>query len=360
MTGRALNQKAVPVGACFYVRSFACLEAGCIALPLILALVISLSSAQAFSGATVPWTTYEAENMATTGTVLGPQYGPNVVASESSGRKCVQLNATGQYVQFTAQAAANAIVVRYSVPDSADGVGTDSTISLYKNGAFVAKLPVTSRYSWLYGAYPFSNTPANGSPRNFYDEVRTNGLSISAGDVVRLQKDADDTASYYIIDLVDLENVAAPLTAPANSLSIMSYGAGGTGATDDTDRAGELHLGRQQPGQERMAASRVLQNNRVHQPPLQHHDSGRGHVAYDSGRRSRPVHDFLPPHHSEWEWEQHSSFGFCDYGEVELPKRQRTERRPGREVRHGINHLTGLGGAYQGRRLDCQFAGVGG
>jgi hypothetical protein len=172
--------------------------------------------------------------MATTGAVLGPQYGPNVVASESSGRQCVQLNATGQYVQFTAQAAANAIVVRYSVPDTTNGIGTNWTISLYKNGAFVAKLPVTSMYSWLYGAYPFSNTPASGSPRNFYDEVRTNGLSIGAGDVVALQKDADDAASYYVIDLVDLENVASSLTAPTNSLSIMGYGAGGTGATDDT------------------------------------------------------------------------------------------------------------------------------
>jgi len=200
-----------------------------------LALLISLHSARAVSGAAVPWTTYAAEDMATTGVVLGPQYGPNVVASESSGRKCVQLNATGQYVEFTAQSAANAIVVRYSVPDSADGVGTDSTISLYQNGALVAKLPVTSRYSWLYGSYSFTNRPSAGLPRNFYDEVRTNGLSISAGDVVRLQKDGDDTASYYVIDLVDLEDVAAPLTAPANSLSIMSYGAGGTGATDDTD-----------------------------------------------------------------------------------------------------------------------------
>jgi hypothetical protein len=200
----------------------------------LLALFMSLHAARAFSGATVPWTSYEAEDMAGTGAVLGPQYGPNVVASESSGRKCVLLNATTQYVQFTAQAPANALVVRYSVPDTADGAGTNSTLSLYKNGAFVGKLPLTSRYSWIYGAYPFSNTPGNGSPRNFYDEVRTNGLSISAGDVVRLQKDAGDAASYYIIDLVDLENVVAALTAPANSVSIMSYGAGGTGVTDDT------------------------------------------------------------------------------------------------------------------------------
>ena len=200
----------------------------------ILALFISLHSARAFSGATAPWTTYEAENMTSTGTLLGPQYAPNVVAAESSGRQCVQLKATGQYVQFTAQAPANALVVRYSVPDSADGVGTDATLSLYKNGAFVGKLPVTSKYSWLYGAYPFSNTPGNGSPRNFYDEVRTNGLSIGAGDVLRLQKNADDSASYYTIDFVDLETVVVALTAPANSLSIMSYGAGGTGVTDDT------------------------------------------------------------------------------------------------------------------------------
>src|SRR5215472_8727510 len=76
-------------------------------------LLISLSPAQAFSGATVPWTTYEAENMATTGTILGPQYIPSIVTTEASGRKCVQLNATGQYVELTAVAAANAIVIRY-------------------------------------------------------------------------------------------------------------------------------------------------------------------------------------------------------------------------------------------------------
>src|SRR5512136_1627117 len=137
-------------------------------LATIFALVISLCAAQAFTGATVPWTTYEAEDMATTGVVLGPQYGPNVVASESSGRKCVQLAATGQYVEFTAQADANSLVLRYSVPDSADGAGTDYTISLYKNGALLGRLPVTSRYSWLYGSYPFTNSPSAYSPRNFY------------------------------------------------------------------------------------------------------------------------------------------------------------------------------------------------
>ncbi len=199
-----------------------------------LALAASLRASPAFTGATVPWTTYEAENMTTTGVVLGPQYGANSAVSEASGRKCAQLTTTGSYVEFTAQSNATALVVRYSVPDSADGAGTDYTISLYRNGVFQGKLPVTSKYSWLYGSYPFANLPSAYSPRNFYDEVRTNGVPISSGDVVRLQKDASDIASAYTIDLVDLEDVAPPAAQPANSLSIMSYGAGGTGATDDT------------------------------------------------------------------------------------------------------------------------------
>jgi len=205
-------------------------------LAVIICLWASLCSAQSFRGADIPWTTYEAEDMTTTGTILGPKYEPNLVETESSGQKCVKLAAVGQYVEFTAHAAANAIVVRYSLPDSRDGSGLNSTLSLYLNGKLVQKLPVTSRYSWLYGRYPFTNNPKAGKPRNFYDEVRLKGLTINPGDVVRLQKDDKDSAEYCIIDLVDLENVAPPLAAPPDSLSITDarFGAGGTGETDDT------------------------------------------------------------------------------------------------------------------------------
>lgn len=198
--------------------------------------LIATHSAQAFSGAAAPWTTYEAENMTISGGTILTSYTYNNVAAESSGRKCVQLNGTGQYVQFTNQSAANAIVVRYSVPDTTDGAGTNYTISLYTNGVFVEKLPLTSMYSWLYGSYPFANTPSSGSPRNFFDEVRTNNLNLNPGDVVRLQVDSDDTAAFYDIDLVDLENVAAPLAQPTNSLSITGppFNADPTGVNDSS------------------------------------------------------------------------------------------------------------------------------
>src|ERR1039458_6751865 len=138
--------------------------------------------------------------MTTTGTILGPKYDPYLVETESSGQKCVKLAAVGQYVEFAAKATANAIVVRYSLPDSRDGSGFNSTLSLYLNGKLVQKLPVTSRYSWLYGRYPFTNTPKAGKPRNFYDEVRLKGLTIGQGDIVRLQKDDEDSVKYCIID----------------------------------------------------------------------------------------------------------------------------------------------------------------
>jgi hypothetical protein len=209
---------------------------------LVILSIALTSTAQAFGGAALPWTTYEAEDMTTMGgaTILGPLYGTNVVASESSGRKCVQLDATGESVEFTNRSPANAIVVRYSVPDTSSGGGTNYTLSLYTNGTFAQKLQLTSKYSWLYGTYgtgspAWNNNPSAGRPRNFYDEVRTNGLVLDANVVVRLRKDSDDTATNYVIDLVDLEYVAA-LTQPANSLSITSspYNAIGDGSSNCT------------------------------------------------------------------------------------------------------------------------------
>lgn len=208
--------------------------AACIILAFLI-WIVSVFSVKAAPGAAVPWTTYEAEDMRVSGgTVLGPQYNPIRIPTEASGRKCVQLSATGQYIQFTNQSTATALVVRYCVPDTTDGVGADYTLSLYTNGVLAARLPVTSKYSWLYGNYPFTNNPAAGSARNFFDEVRTNGLMLNAGTVVRLQKDATDTATFYIIDLVDAENVPAALSPPANSLSVTSYGAVGDGVADCT------------------------------------------------------------------------------------------------------------------------------
>jgi hypothetical protein len=219
-------------------------------LAIIIFLGASLHSVRADPGADVSWITYEAVNMTINGgTIIGPPAQlaninagiSDTIQMEATGGQAVELNGTGQYVELTAQAPANALVLRYCVPDTANGGGTNYIISLYQNGNFVTNLSVTSQYTWLYGTYgnglpAWTNNPAAGQPRNFFDEVRLNGLTINAGDTVRIQEDAGDTAAYYVIDLVDLENVAAPLATPTNSLSITSapYDADTNGVIDST------------------------------------------------------------------------------------------------------------------------------
>ena len=174
------------------------------------------------TGATIPWTTYEAENMQTTGTVLGPVYEPYRVETESSGQKCVKLNAKNQYVAFQSASDANSMVIRFSLPDSPDGIGTRATIGIYINKKLKGNIEISSHNSWLYGKYPFTNDPAAGAPRHFYDEARIKDIKISKGDQIsiRWEDRQGDNATYCIIDLVDLENIAPPVKAPANSLSI--------------------------------------------------------------------------------------------------------------------------------------------
>jgi hypothetical protein len=206
---------------------------------IILVLNRLICSAQEKNGAIVPWTTYEAENMNTTGTIMGPKYGPYHVETESSGQKCVKLNAKGQYVEFTSTGNDISMVIRYSLPDSKEGNGKSSTLAIYKNRNLIQHCKISSRYAWLYGKYPFTNDPAAGSPRHFYDEIRVTGLKIAKGDVIRIQRDdqKEDNAEYCIIDLVDLENVAPPLKAPSNSLSVTDKNFRGSDTADDFTQA---------------------------------------------------------------------------------------------------------------------------
>lgn len=181
----------------------------------------TLSGPLAERGALVPWIEYEAEDGVTNGEILGSDRTFGTIAAESSGRRSVQLNKTGDYVQFTSSQQANSIVVRYVIPDAPEGGGIDATISLYVNGVFRQKLDLTSKYAWSYGGEQLTvEVPAAKGEHHFFDEARALVDDIPAGATVRLQKDQDDTAEYYVIDLIDIEAVEAPKAQPADFYSI--------------------------------------------------------------------------------------------------------------------------------------------
>ena len=179
-------------------------------------------------GANVPWIEYEAEAGTTNAQVQGPSRELGTIPGEASGRKAVVLSSTGHYVQWTTTAAANAIVVRNSIPDAPGGGGIQATLSLYVNGSKLTTLTLSSKEAWVYGGDDQqSNSPSGGKPRRIYDEAsKLLSTTIPAGATVRLQKDSGDTAAYYAIDLVDLELVAAPSAKPEGFVDITQAGNG--------------------------------------------------------------------------------------------------------------------------------------
>ena len=215
-------------------------KAGICAIPIAFLALIGLGTRAHAVGATLPFTSYEAESGtlgggATVVALTGPP--PTQFSSaqlEASGHAFVQLNQPGQSVTWTNNTAQNIsfINVRYSIPDSTSGGGITSTLDLYVNGQFRQALLMNSRQTWQYEgdnnyAGAATQNPADGDPVNFWDDTHAfiTGSPVPPGGTITLQEDSANSAGFYDIDVVDLENPPAPLPQPANSLSITSYGA---------------------------------------------------------------------------------------------------------------------------------------
>ena len=187
------------------------------------------SAAPATRGATVPFTTYEAEAGQTNGSVLAAGRTYTTEAAESSGRRAVKLTGTGQYVQVTLTKPANAITVRAGVPD-----GSTAPLAVYANGSKIQDLQLTSKYTWMYGAYPFADGPGGANPHRFFDDSRALlPTTYPAGTVLKFQKDTS-ASSYITVDLVDGEVADAAYAQPSGYVSVTSHGATANDSSDDT------------------------------------------------------------------------------------------------------------------------------
>ncbi|QIB42174.1 discoidin domain-containing protein [Streptomyces aureoverticillatus] len=179
------------------------------------------SRARAAAGATVPFTSVEAESATSNGTRIGPDYTQGTVASESSGRQAVRL-AAGQHVEFTLPKAANALNVAYSVPD-----GQSGSLAVYVNGVKLDKsLAVTSKYSYV-------DTPwiQGSKTHHLLDDARLLlGRNAAAGDKLRLEA----TGTQVTVDVADFEQVAAAGAKPAGAVSVTDKGADPSGQGDST------------------------------------------------------------------------------------------------------------------------------
>ncbi len=184
-------------------------------------------------GAAVPFTEYSAVGATSNGTVIGPSDNLYTLPAEAVGRTAVTLSGAGQYVDFTLTRPANAVDLRYSIPDSADGTGQTTPLQLSVNGQQRPDLTLTSKYTWFYGSYPFTNDPADLHGHHMYDDVRTLlGRTMPPGTHIRFE--IVNPAVPVTIDVADFEQVAPPAPQPRGSISVLSYGADPTGQKDST------------------------------------------------------------------------------------------------------------------------------
>lgn len=193
----------------------------------------SSSAIPAGRGMNKPWTEYQLEKGRLGGgaIVLAPnrtKWDKNFIQAEAIGRSAVQLNNTGDSVAITNTKEANSVVLRFSIPDSASGGGMNATLGLYINGTRVKSLQLTSKYSWSYKGGligdPIVDTPAE-QPHTFFDEVAVLlDQPIPVGAEVKIQRDQQDTAQFYVVDLIDLEQVAPPLEMPAGFTDVTTLG----------------------------------------------------------------------------------------------------------------------------------------
>ncbi|MFF4715764.1 discoidin domain-containing protein [Streptomyces eurythermus] len=184
-------------------------------------LVTLAPAAHAAAGATLPFTSVEAESAGGNGTRIGPDYTQGTLASEASGRQAVRL-APGQRVEFTVPRTADALNLAYSVPD-----GQSGTLAVYVNGSRLAKsLPVTAKYSyvdtgWITGS----------KTHHFFDDTRMLlGRTVQAGDKVAVEA----TGVQVTVDVADFEQAGPAAAQPAGSVSVVAKGADPSGNGDST------------------------------------------------------------------------------------------------------------------------------
>ena len=210
---------------------------------LVPALVPSAVAANDQYGASVPYTRYEAEEASRSdGTTLERSDDLESTAIEASGQSYVALKDQDSSLDFTATSAANALDLRFTLPDHKSG-----QVQVYINNDLAATLTLSSETAWQYvykeSVYDEPTlAPGTAHKRFRFDEVHTllNG-QIQQGDHVRIVKvDKNDTE--YGIDFIELEQAAPAIERPEGAVSIADYNSAkpGDGVADDAALAAAM------------------------------------------------------------------------------------------------------------------------
>ena len=184
-------------------------------------------------GAKMPFTSHEAENATLeNGATIQQSKDMESTAVEATNQTYVELPKKDAAVTFTVTEPANALNVRYTIPDGASG-----QLDVQVNGSSVGNLDLSSHSAWQYlkGDHEYDQAIDGSSARFRFDETRLllKDIQLKSGDKISLVKKEDDNVPYGI-DFIELEQAPAPVVQGENSISIVDKGASANDDSDDT------------------------------------------------------------------------------------------------------------------------------
>ena len=184
-------------------------------------------------GAKMPYTTHEAENASVeNGATIQQSTDMESTAVEATNQTYVELPKKDAAVTFNVTEPANALNVRYTIPDGASG-----QLDVQVNGSSVGNLDLSSHSAWQYlkGDHEYDQAIDGSSARFRFDETRLllKDIQLKSGDKISLVKKKDDNVPYGI-DFIELEQAPAPVAQGENSINIVEKGASANDDGDDT------------------------------------------------------------------------------------------------------------------------------
>ncbi len=184
-------------------------------------------------GAKMPYTTHEAENASVeNGATIQQSTDMESTAVEATNQTYVELPKKDAAVTFNVTEPANALNVRYTIPDGASG-----QLDVQVNGSSVGNLDLSSHSAWQYlkGDHEYDQAIDGSSARFRFDETRLllKNIQLKSGDKISLVKKKDDNVPYGI-DFIELEQAPAPVAQGENSINIVDKGASANDDSDDT------------------------------------------------------------------------------------------------------------------------------
>lgn len=199
--------------------------------------------ADGIAGAAVPYVRYDSQKASLGGgatlktSAMMDRFN---IASQASEHSYVELPGNGASAEWTVHVIKDANVVgrgvtmRFTMPDTGDGMGQKGSLDVYVNGNKVKTVDLNSYWMWQYFASGNpSDAPDGGVGCFAFDEVHfLLDEPLKEGDRIKIQSSGANGLTYGV-DFLEIEDVVNPIGRPSGAVSVTDFGACPDDGKDD-------------------------------------------------------------------------------------------------------------------------------